>query len=134
MSNQSRAQISGFTQNFTTSPAPVSYNMGQGIVGSYSNLLLKPRGNSTWRKYPNSPPLLKGKIFPVFGAGVPLHSTAMDPPEDSMFMFSRNISSPACCPSTFSDSRGCLCLNKAQRDLIGVYRGGNRTILGDNEY
>lgn len=138
MSNQSRTQISGFTQNFLTSPAPVSYNMGQGIVGSYAGLVLKPKdwdkpGGSTWKKYPNNPPLLKGPLFVPMGAGVPLHSTAMSPPDDSMFIFARNIASPAC-SSSFSTSTGNLCLNKQQRDYIGVYRGSNRTMPGDNEY
>jgi hypothetical protein len=44
----------------------------------------------------------------------------------SMFMFAYNRSSPACCPSTFSSSRGCVCMSEAQRRYINS-RGGGRT-------
>lgn len=43
-----------------------------------------------------------------------------------MFMFSHNKSSLACCPSTFSDDRGCVCSTPEQQKLIWG-RGGNKT-------
>lgn len=43
-----------------------------------------------------------------------------------MFMFAHNKSSFACCPSTFSDDRGCICTTPEQRQLI-ARRGGNKT-------
>ncbi len=141
MSNSynTRNKIIGMNTNYSLDgPAPVDYNMGQGIVGSYDSIILRPKdwdkpGGSTWKAFPNNPPLLKGPLFVPMGAGVPLHSTAMSPPENSMFIFSRNIASPAC-KSSFSTSTGNLCLNKQQRDYIGVYRGSNKTLTGDNEY
>jgi len=48
-----------------------------------------------------------------------------NPSPDNMFMFAHNQSSPDCCPSTFSDSRGCICTTEAQRNYING-RGGNR--------
>lgn len=132
MSNQSRAQISGFTQNFTTSPAPVGYSMSAGISG-YDGILLRPKGTSSWKAYPDNPPLLKGPLFVPMGAGVPLKSTAMSPPDDSMFIFSRNIASPAC-KGSFSTSQGIVCTTPFQRDYISMYRGSNKTQTGDNEY
>ena len=36
---------------------------------------------------------------------------------EQMFMWSNNVSSPLCCPSTISTSTGCLCTTKKQRDL-----------------
>lgn len=44
-----------------------------------------------------------------------------------MFMFAYNRSSPECCPSTFSSSRGCVCMSEAQRDYINK-RGSNKSI------
>lgn len=41
-----------------------------------------------------------------------------------MFMMAHNQSSPDCCPSTFSTSRGCVCLTDKQKQFIGS-RGGN---------
>jgi len=54
---------------------------------------------------------------------------SIDGNEDSakhMFMFAYNRSSPECCPSTFSSSRGCVCMSKAQRNFINS-RGSNKT-------
>lgn len=48
------------------------------------------------------------------------------PSPDNMFILAHNQSSPDCCPSTFSDSRGCICTTEAQRNYINK-RGGNRT-------
>jgi hypothetical protein len=130
-------EVSGYNLNFSLGgdPSPVNYDMGDGIVGSYSGIRLKPRGVSTWRKYPNDAPLLQGKLFTPQGAGVPLHPTnAMEPPKNSMFLFARNIASPACCPSTYSTDRGCICSTPYQRRVVSLYRGGNKTQIGDDEY
>ena len=47
-------------------------------------------------------------------------------PKDSMFVFSRNISDPSCCPATYSTDRGCVCTTEQQRKLIGQTRGNNK--------
>lgn len=49
-----------------------------------------------------------------------------------LFMFAYNRSSPACCPSTFSSSRGCVCMSEAQRRYINQ-RGGGRTYVANPE-
>lgn len=41
-----------------------------------------------------------------------------------IFMMAHNKSSPECCPSTFSTSKGCVCLTDEQKQFIGS-RGGN---------
>ena len=51
--------------------------------------------------------------------------THTNPSPDNMFMFAHNQSHLDCCPSTFSDSRGCVCTTEAQRNYINQ-RGGNR--------
>ena len=33
---------------------------------------------------------------------------------EKMFMWANNVTSPLCCPSTFSTSTGCLCTTKNQ--------------------
>ena len=42
----------------------------------------------------------------------------VDGSAEKMFMFANNISSPLCCPSTFTTSTGCMCTTKNQRDFI----------------
>ena len=37
---------------------------------------------------------------------------------DPLFMFAYNKSHPSCCPSTYSSSRGCVCLTDEQKNLI----------------
>lgn len=41
-----------------------------------------------------------------------------DSPEQSMFILANNVCSPACCPSTFSCSGGCVCLTDTQKQLM----------------
>lgn len=43
-----------------------------------------------------------------------------------MFMFAHNRSSFDCCPSTFSDDRGCVCTTPDQVNYINT-RGGNKS-------
>jgi len=107
------------------SPAPVGYSIRTGIVGSYDGLILQPP-DSTWRRYPAQNPTLKNPIFVPQGSGVPLKNEEVPVNlDDSMFIFAKNIASPFCCPATHSTSTGCVCTTKQQRDLIGLYRGGN---------
>ena len=51
---------------------------------------------------------------------------ALNLPEgsDNLFMFSYNRSHPSCCPSTYSSSRGCVCLTDEQKKNLSS-RGGN---------
>lgn len=50
-----------------------------------------------------------------------------------MFMFAYNKSSPDCCPSTFSSSRGCVCMSEAQRNFINK-RGANKSYNGNPDF
>ena len=43
----------------------------------------------------------------------------------SMFILKNNVSSPDCCPSTYSDSMGCICTTNEQREMVNR-RGRNR--------
>lgn len=106
-------------------PAPVGYNMGRGVLGSYDNLVLY-NPDCGWRKPPCNVPLYKD---PVIYQGTPLplknQVVEMPLPKDSMFVFQKNQAHPACCPSTFSTSTGCVCTTQQQRQFIGVENGNN---------
>ena len=117
-------------------PANLSWSMGQGVLGSLDGLYLHPGGASTWRKQPNNVPLLKGRFFVPMGTPLPLKNEEIYQtlPDDSMFMFAKNISSPACCPSSYSTSSGCVCTTPAQRRLIGQTRGNNKNFPSDSFY
>ena len=52
---------------------------------------------------------------------------------EKKFMFANNITSPACCPSTFSTSTGCVCTTKNQRDFI-IQRGIMGSEIKYNEF
>lgn len=111
--------------------APVNYNMGSGVLGSYSNLKLKTSCRQSWKKPPCNPPIISNKQIVYQGTPLPLKDETIyaTVPDDSMFVFSRSISSPVCCPSTYSTDRGCVCTTDYQRKFIGERRGRNR----DNE-
>jgi len=113
---------------FMNSAAPINYNMGNGVYGSYDNLQLKTPCNDNWKHAPCNP---QGKAMPLYvpqGTPLPLKNEIMyqNLPKDSMFQFQDNYSSPACCPSTFSSDAGCVCTTEQQRKLVGVTRGNNK--------
>ena len=113
---------------FMNHAAPLAYNMGNGVYGSYDNLKLKTPCNDCWKHPPCNP---QGKVNPLFvpqGTPLPLKNEEMyqNLPHDSMFLFSNNYSSPACCPSTFSTDSGCVCSTEQQRKLVGMTRGNNK--------
>lgn len=49
------------------------------------------------------------------------------------FMMAYNRSSPDCCPSTFSSSRGCVCLTQEQSDFINR-RGNQKNRNGNPDF
>ena len=49
------------------------------------------------------------------------------------FMMAYNRSSPDCCPSTFSSSRGCVCLSQEQSDFINR-RGHQKSVNGNPDF
>ncbi len=114
-------------------PASLNFHMGNGVYGSYDNIYLQPGGASKWRKQPNNVPLQKNPIYVFQGTPLPLASE-MKPtpiPKDSMFIFSRNVASPLCCPATFSTDRGCVCTTEQQRRFIAMGRGNNKNYPED---
>ena len=108
-------------------PAPVNWNMGNGVPGSYSGLKLEPPG-STWKAAPANPPLKKNPIMVYQGTPLPLAHEArpVNIPDDSMLIFSKNYASPYC-HSSLSTDTGQICTTKWQRDYVGVARGGNKS-------
>ena len=105
-------------------------------ISPYDNIELKTTNNNCddWKRIPTNLPLVDDKLLaPVLGTQVSLtndHLTdtsmiSSAPTLDGtpntpnrMFMFSNNIVSPLCCPSTYMTSSGCICTTKNQRDFI----------------
>lgn len=55
-------------------------------------------------------------------------------PESEMLIFNNNKFTPECCPSTYTNSSGCLCATPEQVKYLNAH-GGNRTVGGaPNEY
>jgi len=107
--------------------APINYNMGVNIPGSYSNIVLKTIGNGGWHKGPINTTLKGNKLYVSQGTPINPNFTPTVLPSDSMFMFSQNYASPACCPSVYSTDTGCVCTTKEQQDFLGLHRGGNQS-------
>jgi hypothetical protein len=134
----------GFSSNYYF--APLDYTMSGGCSGMQSpssNLVYPSMGPMAWdglvlKSTPKEEkPLLSDvTIFSPVGDGIRLtegldsqNFPTVDGKPDSphhLFLLAHNQVSADCCPSTFSDSRGCVCLTKEQRDMINK-RLGNRS-------
>lgn len=101
-------------------------------MGPYDGLCLKTGNEEYWMKSPDETTLLPNdKLYTYLSSQGPIKMRLSDqsaltgPPVDGvkgsdekMFMLANNVTSPLCCPSTFSTSTGCLCTTKNQRDFV----------------
>lgn len=101
-------------------------------TGPYDGLCLKTGNEEYWMKSPDETTLLPNdKLYTYLSSQGPIKMKLSDqaalrgPPIDGipgspekMFMWANNVTSPLCCPSTYSTSTGCLCTTKNQRDFI----------------
>lgn len=116
----------------TDGPAPIYYTMG-----ILDGIRLKTGGPVNWRHPPcgasfasstqnqaiqgNQLPLVTPSNNNDFADAPPVDGNQGSP--KSMFMLAYNQSEPACCPSTYSSDRGCVCTTPAKRNWLA--RGGN---------
>lgn len=101
-------------------------------TGPYDGLCLKTGNQEYWMKTPDETALVPNDtLYTYLSSQGPIKMKLSDqaalrgPPVDGvngsfekMFMWANNITSPLCCPSTFSTSTGCVCSTKNQRDFI----------------
>ena len=109
--------------------APIDFNVGNGVLGSYDNIKFETNCKQGWRKPPCNPPVKSNYMFLPQGTPLPLKNEMIysELPTDSMFMFANAYASPDCFPSTFSTDRGCVCTTEFQRQYIGEQRGLNKS-------
>jgi hypothetical protein len=110
-------------------------------MGPYDGICMKSGNPEYWMKSPDETPLVPNDgLYTYLSSQGPIKMKLSDqaslkgPPVDGvkgspekMFMWANNVTSPQCCPSTFSTSTGCLCTTKNQRDFIaarGMLDGG----------
>jgi hypothetical protein len=109
--------------------APVNFNIGNGVIGSYDNIQFNTTcKTNSWKAPPCNPPQKDQKLYVPQGTPLPLKNEVvyMSPPTNSIFPFNRTFASPDC-RSQYSSSQGQLCLPETQQNFIGVMRGGNKT-------
>ena len=101
-------------------------------MGPYDGMCLKTGNDEYWMKSPDETTLLPNdKLYTYLSSQGPIKMRLSDqsaltgPPidgvkgsDEKMFMLANNVTSPLCCPSTYSTSTGCLCTTKNQRDYI----------------
>lgn len=116
---------------YDIAPAPVGYHTGEGVPYSTSGYKLK-YNPTEWDYLYNTPAAKNRQFVTVQGTPTPLayEEKPANLPDDSMFIFQKNLASPLCCPSTYSTSRGCVCTPSWQRWQIGYVRGGNNSPPG----
>lgn len=92
--------------------APVSYNMGDGVSGSWENKSdLKFSDPNDWYKS------LEGNTAPEPGKFIE---------SGRLELFAENKFDAKCCPSFYSGDMGCPCISPEQMKYLNS-RGGNRT-------
>ena len=103
-------------------------------TGPYDGLCLKTGNQEYWMKSPDETTLLPNdKLYTYLSSQGPIKMKLSDQAAlrgspidgvpgsaEKMFMWANNVTSPLCCPSTFSTSTGCLCTTKNQRDFIAA--------------
>ena len=122
--------VNGFINKNTYNYAsPVNFNVGNGVYGSYDNIVFKTPCKEGWRKEPCNLPNKSDKVYVPQGTPLPLKNEIVytELPKDSMFIFANSYASLDCCPSTFSTDRGCICTSDSQRKYIGETRGMNKS-------
>jgi hypothetical protein len=119
------------SRNTNKYSAPVDFNVGNGVMGSYDNIKFNTQcitNDNGWKAPPCNPPVKNARLFVPQGTPLPLKSETIyaELPTDSMFMFSKTFASPDC-SSTYSTDRGQLCLSGNEQKYIGEMRGYNKT-------
>jgi len=115
-------------------PAPVSYEMGNGVYGNYDGLRLKANPYNGWKSQPANNQLIDSDyLFVPQGTPLPLANEMIysQIPKDSMFVFAKNRASPNC-RSDYSTSTGQVCTTLKQQSNIGEKRGNNKNFPDDS--
>jgi hypothetical protein len=114
-------------------PAPVTFEMGNGVYGNYDGLRLIANPYNGWKAEPANTPLIKSDyLFVPQGSQLPLANEMIysQIPKDSMFVFAKNQASPNC-RSEYSTSTGQVCTTTKQQTNIGQNRGNNKNYPDD---
>ena len=128
--NSNINNINGYTNKNTSNySAPINFNIGTGIIGSYDNIKFEKYPKKTLNNLN-----MMNKYFVPQGTPLPLKNEMIysELPKDSMFIFANSYASPDCCPSTFSTDRGCICVTDFQKKYISEERGLNKTYSNYN--
>lgn len=129
MSNYNFNNVNGYKSKVTDRySAPINFNIGNGVIGSYDNIKLDTNCSEGWKSPPCNPPQKSNLMFLPQGTPLPLKNEMIysELPSDSMFIFAKTVASPQC-SSQYSTDRGQLCTSTEERKYIGEKRGNNKT-------
>jgi hypothetical protein len=146
-------QMKNEYEGFVSNMAPLDYKMGKcgGINAKdmesierpdrqYDGLVIGAGGKQDYSLLTNDKVAYHSPVGDAYSLNPDLAMTETYPSVDGnskspkhMFMFAYNRSSPECCPSTFSSSRGCVCMSNNQRNYINS-RGSNKTKNGNPDF
>lgn len=129
MSTNNINNVNGFISKRTDAySAPVNFNVGNGVIGSYDNIKFETNCDAGWKSPPCNPPTKSDLLWLPQGTPLPLKNEMIysELPKDSMFIFAQTTASPQC-RSEYSTDRGQLCTNAFVRKYIGEQRGLNKS-------
>lgn len=133
--------------------APIDYSMGNcgGVYATgtgsierndriYDGLKINNGEKPDYKILPNDKVAYHSPVGDAYSLNpdksMSINYPSVDGKDDSakhMFMMAYNRSSPECCPSTYSSSRGCVCMSDAQRNFINR-RGSNKNMNGNPDF
>ena len=107
----------GFQAGLYGLGSALDYKMGEGVKRSWEN---KDIAENNKPSQINDDTNIYSILEKNEGGPVPL-------PEGELLIFDNNKFSPECCPSSYSNSDGCVCASPEQMKYLNE-RGGNRTL------
>jgi len=111
----------GFNAGLVGLGSAIDYKMGDGVKRSWENssTIINNKNPEALNDAAN----IYSDLEKNEGGPIPL-------PEGELLFFDTNKFTPECCPSTYSNSEGCLCASPEQMKYLNE-RGGNRTLVGE---
>jgi hypothetical protein len=110
----------GFQAGLYGLGSALDYKMGEGVKRSWEN---KDTAENSIPSAVNDNKNIYSILEKNEGGPIPL-------PEGELLVFDKNKFSPDCCPSSYSNSDGCVCASPEQMKHLNE-RGGNRTLYDE---
>ncbi len=123
----------GFQAGLAGLGTALDYSMGDGVKRSWENsnaIVNNSNPVVSVGMATNSEPMIINDTAEIYAKLENNISGPIPLPEGELLFFDTNKFSPECCPSSYSNSEGCVCAAPEQLKYLNE-RGGNRTLTSE---